>query len=250
MPSNRRQFLQSSVGLAALSAAERRAFSQPQPKPAAQPTPEQRAWMELQFGMFIHFGINTYYDVEWSDGTLDPAKFNPTQLDTDQWCRVAKAAGMKYIVLTTKHHDGFCLWPSKHTAYSVKSTPYRGDLVGELVKSARKHGLAVGFYYSLWDRHEKSHDTDEWAYVEFMKKQLHELLTGYGEVVELWFDGFWKKQRVAGPKKAKSTAKPSGKTRGPNGMRRSSRPGGRKAPTAGRWTISTSTSSHCSPAAW
>ncbi len=167
------------------------------------PDPRQQAWMDLGFGMFIHFGINTYYDVEWSDGSLDPAKVNPTSLDTDQWCRTAKAAGMKYIVLITKHHDGFCLWPTKYTNYSVAATPFKGDVVAELVNSAHKHGLKVGFYYSLWDRHEKSHDTDEWAYVDFMKGQLEELLTNYGPVVELWFDGFWKKQQSGWSKKLK-----------------------------------------------
>jgi alpha-L-fucosidase len=163
--------------------------------PKAEPTEAQRKWMDLNFGMFVHFGINTYYDTEWSDGTLDPVKFNPTELDTDQWCRVAKEAGMKYIVLITKHHDGFCLWPSKYTDYSVKVSPYKGDLLGELVKSAHKYDLKIGLYYSLWDRHEKSHDTDDWAYVDFMKKQIKELLTNYGPIVELWFDGFWKKQK-------------------------------------------------------
>ncbi|WP_194774821.1 alpha-L-fucosidase [Pararhodonellum marinum] len=160
-----------------------------------EPNNTQREWMDLEFGMFVHFGINTYYDTEWSDGTLDPIKFNPSELDTDQWCQVAVAAGMKYIVLITKHHDGFCLWPSKYTDYSVKSSPYKGDLVKELVNSARKYGLKVGLYYSLWDRHETSHDTDDWAYVEFMKNQIAELLTDYGPIVELWFDGFWKKQK-------------------------------------------------------
>lgn len=162
--------------------------------PTAEPTAAQKAWMDLGFGMFIHFGINTYYDVEWSDGKLDPSKYNPTELDCDSWMRAAKAAGMKYVVLVTKHHDGFCNWPTRYTDYSVKSTPWNKDLVGEVVKAARKQGLQVGFYYSLWDRHEKSHDTDEYAYVEFMKNQLNELLTQYGPIVELWFDGMWKKQ--------------------------------------------------------
>ena len=166
------------------------------------PDPAQQAWMDLGFGMFIHFGINTYYDVEWSDGTLDPIKVNPTRLDTDQWCATAKAAGMKYIVLVTKHHDGFCLWPSRYTTYSVASTPFKKDIVAELANSAAKHGLKLGLYYSLWDRHEKSHDTDEYRYVlDFMKGQLEELLTGYGPVVELWFDGFWKKQQSGWTKK-------------------------------------------------
>lgn len=158
-----------------------------------EPTQAQKEWEALKFGMFIHFGINTYYDKEWSDGTLDPSKYNPTELDTDQWCSVASQAGMKYIVLVTKHHDGFCNWPTQYTDYSVKSTPYKGDLVAEVVNSAHKYGLKVGLYYSLWDRREKSHDTNEPVYVEFMINQLNELLNNYGSIVELWFDGMWKK---------------------------------------------------------
>lgn len=165
------------------------------------PSQAQKKWMDLKFGMFVHFGINTFYDVEWSDGTLDPSKFNPSDLDTDQWCRVAQEAGMKYIVIITKHHDGFCNWSTKTTKYSVKSTPFNRDLIAEVVKSARKYGLEVGLYYSLWDRHEKSHDQDERKYVDFMKVQLTELLTKYGPIVELWFDGFWKKQKSGWSKK-------------------------------------------------
>jgi len=165
------------------------------------PTPQQKAWMDLHFGMFIHFGINTYYDKEWSDGTLDPKAFNPEKLDTDQWCRTAFEAGMKYIVLITKHHDGFCLWPSKHTVYSVASSQWKGDLVAEVANSAAKYGLKLGLYYSLWDRNQKLHDTNELAYIDWMKKQLEELLTNYGDVVELWFDGFWKKQNHGWVKK-------------------------------------------------
>lgn len=159
------------------------------------PTPAQQQWMDMGFGMFIHFGINTYYDKEWSDGTLDAGAFNPVELDTDQWCSVAKKAGMKYMVLVTKHHDGFCLWPTRYTSYSVKNTPYQGDVVAELAKSCRKYDLKLGLYYSLWDRHEPLHDNDENAYVQFMKDQLSELLSNYGEIVELWFDGFWRKQQ-------------------------------------------------------
>lgn len=165
------------------------------------PTPAQRNWMELRFGMFIHFGINTCYDVEWSDGSLDPKAFNPDRLDTGKWCRTARDAGMKYIVLTAKHHDGFCLWPSKYTAYSVTASPWKGDLVAEVVNSALRYGLKVGLYYSLWDRNQKLHDTDEGGYVEWMKLQLNELLTSYGEITQLWFDGFWKKQNHGWTKK-------------------------------------------------
>lgn len=210
MSVNRRNFVKSSLraGLGAYSLAAlpgqveagkfRNAIVQ---DPEVRPSQLQEAWMDLKFGMFIHFGINTYYDTEWSDGSLDPSRFNPSRLDTDQWCRTAKAAGMKYIVLITKHHDGFCLWPTKYTKYSVASTPYKGDLVAEVVNSAEKYGLKVGLYYSLWDRHEKSHDNDVWQYVDFMKGQFEELLTNYGPVVEMWFDGFWKKQQHGWSKK-------------------------------------------------
>ncbi len=158
-------------------------------------TAAQRAWMDLKFGMFIHFSLNTFYNKEWSDGTLDPSAFNPKELDTDSWCETAKKAGMKYLVIICKHHDGFCNWFTKQTDYSIKHTPFHRDLIGLLRKSADKYGLKLGLYYSLWDRHEKIHDTHEQAYVEFMKRQLCELLTGYGEIVELWLDGFWKKQQ-------------------------------------------------------
>jgi alpha-L-fucosidase len=166
-------------------------------EPAEEPPPTdiQKAWMGLGFGMFIHFGINTYYDREWSDGTLNPAAYHPTELDTDRWCSTAREAGMKYLVLVAKHHDGFCNWNTKHTTYSVASTPFGRDLLELLANSAQKYGLRLGIYYSLWDAHEKSHDRNEPAYVDFMKAQLQELLTGYGEIVELWFDGFWKKQQ-------------------------------------------------------
>lgn len=160
-----------------------------------EPTPAQKHWMSLKYGLFIHFGINTYYDAEWSDGTLNPDKFNPTEIDTDQWCRVAKAAGLKYIIFVTKHHDGFCNWATKATKYSVKATPFKKDLLKMVVDSARKYGLEVGLYYSLWDRHEPLHDKDEVKYIDFMKSQLAELLTNYGPIIEIWFDGFWKKQQ-------------------------------------------------------
>ncbi len=158
--------------------------------------------MDLGFGLFIHHGINTYFDKEWSDGTLDGSKYNPDKLDTDQWIRTAKNAGMKYVVLVCKHHSGFCLWPSRYQNYNVMMGPAKKDLVGEVAESARKYGLKFGVYYSLWDRREKSHDTDIDYYVnEFMLPQLEELLTQYGDVVECWFDGFWKYQKTGWSKK-------------------------------------------------
>lgn len=171
---------------------------------SAEPNSFQKDWMALGFGMFVHFGINTYYDKEWSDGTLDPVRFNPTKIDTDQWCRVAKAAGMKYIVITTKHHDGFALWPSKYSDYTVAATPFKKDIIEMLANSAQKYGLKLGLYYSIWDEHDVRFKTDWYAYMDFMFKQVEELLTRYGDVVELWLDGFWKKQKNGWSNKVKN----------------------------------------------
>ncbi len=206
MTINRRKFLRNAgmAGLAAatlplhrnLAAASHHAAQVNAAKDAdVQPNPAQRAWMDLGFGMFIHFGINTFYDKEWSDGTLDPMGFNPTQIDTDQWCSVAKEAGMKYVVITTKHHDGFALWPSKHSKYTVAQSPFKGDVLALLANSAQKYGLKLGFYYSIWDAHDPRMENDWWAFMDFTYAQVEELLTGYGEIVELWLDGFWRRQR-------------------------------------------------------
>ncbi|MCC5847085.1 MAG: alpha-L-fucosidase [Verrucomicrobia bacterium] len=164
-------------------------------KADVRPSPEQRAWMELKFGLFVHFGINTFHDTEWSDGSLPADSFDPAELNTDAWADAAVSAGMKYLVLTTKHHDGFCLWPSDWTDYTVAHTPGKVDVVERLADSCRRKGLKLGFYYSLWDRHEPSFEHDH-GYALFMKRQLTELLTRYGEVVQLWFDGGWKKGGV------------------------------------------------------
>ena len=160
-----------------------------------EPDQWQKAFMDLKFGMFVHFGINTFYDREWSEGDLDPSAYNPAQLDTDQWCRVARDAGMKYLVFTAKHHDGFCNWSTSYTDYSVLSTPFKKDVLELLASSARKYGLKLGLYYSLWDSNNVLHNTNEHAYVEFMKAQLEELLNNYGDILLIWFDGFWKKQQ-------------------------------------------------------
>jgi alpha-L-fucosidase len=198
---DRRDFLKKMAfagGVFALPGFVDSGFSRPLGKPAVSGDPKpdlnQRDWMNLKFGLFIHFGINTFYDKEWSDGTLDPAAFDPGNVDTDQWCRVAKEAGMKYVVITTKHHDGFALWPSKYSDYTVANSPFKKDILGMLAKSARKYNLKLGFYYSIWDEHDLRFKNDWWAYMEFMRNQIEELLTGYGNIVELWMDGFWKKQ--------------------------------------------------------
>lgn len=157
----------------------------------ALPTSNQLDWQDNELTMFVHFGVNTFTDREWGEGTEDEKVFNPARLDAGQWARTAKAAGFKMMILTAKHHDGFCLWPSKYTEHSVKNSPWRGgkgDVVGEFVAACRKEGLKVGLYLSPWDRHEKSYG-DSPAYNEHYRKQLAELLTQYGEIREIWFDG-------------------------------------------------------------
>lgn len=157
-----------------------------------EPSKEVQAYMNLRFGMFIHFGVNTYTDQEWTDGTVSPSLYNPNELDTDQWCEIAQKAGMQYIVFTAKHHDGFCNWNTQYSDYSIASTPLEKDVIKELAASCKKYGLKLGLYYSLWDRHEPCYK-DDYAYTEYMKNQLDELLSGYGDILMIWFDGVWDK---------------------------------------------------------
>lgn len=138
--------------------------------------------------MFCHFGINTFYGKEWSDGSLSPQGFNPTRFDAAQWVETARNAGMKYLILTAKHHDGFCLWPSQTTDYSVRSSPFKGDVVAEIAKACANSNMPLGLYLSPWDRNASCY-TDAAAYDRFYCAQMTELCTQYGELFEIWLDG-------------------------------------------------------------
>jgi alpha-L-fucosidase len=155
------------------------------------PSPPQVAWQDLEFGVILHFSTNTFLDREWGDGTASPAVFNPTQFNPDQWMAAIKASGATYVVLVAKHHDGFCLWPTAQTDYSVKASPWengKGDVVGDVARSARKYGLKFGVYLSPWDRHDPRYQ-DPVAYDKYYLAELEELATHYGDLVEFWLDG-------------------------------------------------------------
>ena len=155
------------------------------------PSSKQLAWQQMEFTAFLHFGINTFTDNEWGNGTDSPTLFNPTELDCEQWVRTLKDAGFKMAILTAKHHDGFCLWQTATTEYSVKNSPWRdgkGDVVRELSEACKKYGLKFGVYLSPWDRNAPSYG-DSPAYNRLFIAQLSELLTLYGRVDEVWFDG-------------------------------------------------------------
>ncbi|MBO5036944.1 MAG: alpha-L-fucosidase [Clostridia bacterium] len=154
------------------------------------PSKRQQQWFDTEFYAFIHFGVNTFTNQEWGNGNEDEKIFNPEKLDCDQWVEAIKSAGMKGMVLTAKHHDGFCLWPSKYTEHSVKNSPWRGgkgDLVAEAAEACRKGGIKFGIYLSPWDRNSQYYGTEE--YNDYYCNQLTELLTNYGPIFHFWFDG-------------------------------------------------------------
>lgn len=154
------------------------------------PEQKQLEWQQLERTAFFHFGVNTFTGREWGDGTEDPNIFNPAELNTDQWIETVKKAGFKLVIITAKHHDGFCLWPTKTTRHSVVSSSWKdgnGDVVRELRNSCNKYGMKFGIYLSPWDRNASCYGTDE--YNDFFVAQLTELLTNYGQVDEIWFDG-------------------------------------------------------------
>src|SRR3984893_13919308 len=155
------------------------------------PSPQQVRWQDLEFGVLVHFGTNTFLGLEWGDGTAPPGVFNPDAVDPEQWVRAAQSAGARYIVLVAKHHDGFCLWPTEESDYSVKSSTWKGgkgDLVAEVAAAARKHGMKFGVYLSPWDRHEPRYK-DSAAYDDYYESQVGDLASHYGQLVEFWLDG-------------------------------------------------------------
>jgi len=155
------------------------------------PSPRQLRWQQLELTAFFHFGINTFTDREWGDGKEDLSLFNPTHLDARQWVRVAKDVGIKQVILTAKHHDGFCLWPSKYTDHTIAHTPYKnghGDIVKEFADACHEYGVGMGIYLSPWDRNSPAYG-DSAKYNALFLNWLTELLTQYGRVDEVWFDG-------------------------------------------------------------
>ena len=191
MTLDRRELLRAALA-AAVRAPAMRAFTPlTQPTARARPSASQLAWQQDELAMFIHFGVNTFTDREWGDGTESPRLFDPSALDARQWARTARAAGFKAMILTAKHHDGFCLWPTRTTRHTVAESPWRaghGDLVREFVDACRAEGLKPGLYLSPWDRNHPTYG-DSARYLDIYEQQLTELLTQYGTIHEVWFDG-------------------------------------------------------------
>ena len=155
------------------------------------PSPQQVHWQDLEFGVIVHFGTNTFLDREWGDGTASPKVFNPDKVDPTQWARAAKSAGATYLVLVAKHHDGFALWPTEQSDYSVKNSPWmdgKGNLVQMTEQAVRKEGMGFGIYLSPWDRHEPRY-TNSAAYDKYYLAQMDELIQSYGPLTEWWLDG-------------------------------------------------------------
>lgn len=175
------------------------------PVPSTVPNKAQQKQIARKYGMFIHFSINTFHDTEWSDGTKPASSYCPTEVDADQWIKTAKDAGMKYVILITKHHDGFCLWDSKYTEYDVAASGNKTNVVEAVAKACKKYKIGLGLYYSLWDRKVnadvKNPELDG-EYNKYMLNQLEELIdiaTAHTDIVEFWFDGGWEKENYRWP---------------------------------------------------
>ncbi|HVY75315.1 MAG TPA: alpha-L-fucosidase [Puia sp.] len=184
------------------------AIAQPgitEPIPSSRPGKYQEEQIQRKYGMFIHFGINTFWDQEWTDGSKPPASYHPDTVDADQWISTAKEAGMKYVILVTKHVDGFCLWDSKYTTYDVGSSGNKTNVVEAVARACKKYGIGLGLYYSLWDRHQNADLADtslDEAYNQYIVGQLRELIAitaPYTHIVELWLDAGWEKKRERWP---------------------------------------------------
>lgn len=175
------------------------------PQPSVRPSQAQQEQIARKYGMFIHFGINTFHDEEWTDGSKPASSYAPSAIDAEQWIRTAKEVGMKYVILIAKHHDGFCLWDSRYTEYDVASSGNPTNVIEAVAKACRKYDIGLGLYYSLWDRKVNA-DVEDWkkdeAYNQYMLNQLTELMDivdDYTKVVEFWFDGGWVKQNYRWP---------------------------------------------------
>jgi alpha-L-fucosidase len=186
MKLTRRSFIAYGPGAVAFGGARAAA-----PAPyGALPSARQLRWSEMEFYNFLHFTVNTFTDREWGYGDENPSVFNPTAFDADAIVEVLKNAGSAGVILTAKHHDGFCLWPTKTTEHSIRKSPYKngkGDIVKEIADAARRHGLRFGIYLSPWDRNQPAYGTPK--YIEIYRQQMRELLTGYGPIFEIWHDG-------------------------------------------------------------
>jgi alpha-L-fucosidase len=175
------------------------------PVPSHQPSKYQWQQINRKYGMFIHFGINTFWDEEWTDGSKPPSSYAPDTIDADQWINTAKQAGMKYVILVTKHVDGFCLWNSKYTDYDVAASSNKTDVVNAVAKACKKYGVQLGLYYSLWDRHQNADLPNvslDKHYNQYIVNQIRELITitnKHTPVVELWLDAGWEKKRERWP---------------------------------------------------
>ena len=175
------------------------------PVPSTTPSAAQQQQIARKYGMFIHFGINTFHDEEWTDGSKPASSYAPSAIDAEQWIQTAKDAGMKYVILITKHHDGFCLWDSQYSDYDVASSGNPTNVVEEVAKACKKHGIGLGLYYSLWDRKVNGDVADrkqDAAYNTYMINQLEELITiaeKHTPIVEFWFDGGWLKPSYRWP---------------------------------------------------